>query len=227
MRRVALVTVPEAGCCGAVDFHLGAHDAGRDRFRRNIDAWWPEIQAGAEAIVISASGCGAMVKEYGELLADDPDYAEKAQRVATLARDLSEILLGEDLSALDLRTGEAGKVAVHCPCTLQHAMQLPTAVDEVLRCLGFSLAETRNRHLCCGSAGTYSLLQPEISRRLLGNKLADLTVEKPAQIATANIGCQLHLASESAIPVRHWIELVAEALAKQRPEPAKRTKEKP
>jgi glycolate oxidase iron-sulfur subunit len=207
---ITLIAAPAAGCCGAVDFHLGAHRAGLDFFKRNIDAWWPAIEEGAEAIVISASGCGAMVKEYGHLLKDDPHYAAKAQRVTELAKDLSEVVAAEDLSKLRHKAHPA-RLAFHCPCTLQHAQQLSGAVENILQRLGFDLARTRDKHLCCGSAGTYSILQPKMSRRLLKDKLDALSIDGPSVIATANIGCQLHLATEAKVPVHHWIELVDQA----------------
>ncbi len=204
---VSLFAAPEAGCCGAVSYHLSAHEEGLAFMRRNIDAWWPHIEAGAEAIVISASGCGAMVKEYGEKLGQDPDYAAKAQRVSELARDLGEVLIGEDLGRLQLQT-EGRKTAVHCPCTLQHAQQLGGQVEQILQKAGIELTRTKDGHLCCGSAGTYSILQPELSQKLLANKLEALTIDNPEQIVTANVGCQLHLGSKSRVPVKHWIELL-------------------
>ncbi len=204
---ITLVEAPAAGCCGAVSYHLAAHDEGLDFMRRNIDAWWPAIEAGAEAIVISASGCGAMVNEYARLLKDDPRYAARAERVSALACDLSEVLLREDLSGL--KPSAAGhKVAFHCPCTLQHALQQDGSVEQILQGAGIGLARTSDKHLCCGSAGTYSLLQPALSQRLLSNKLQALTLDQPERIVTANVGCQLHLASRSPVPVQHWIELL-------------------
>ncbi|WP_275098515.1 glycolate oxidase subunit GlcF [Sedimenticola hydrogenitrophicus] len=204
---ISLVEAPRAGCCGAVSYHLSAHDEGLDFMRRNIDAWWPAIEAGAEAIVMTASGCGAMVQEYGHLLRDDPAYADKAYRVSELTRDLGDILLQEDLSVLSHDKG-AGKVAFHCPCTLQHAMKQSGVVEQVLERAGIELAKTRDRHLCCGSAGTYSILQPDMSQKLLQNKLEALTIDNPQRIVTANIGCQLHLESRADRPVQHWIELL-------------------
>lgn len=206
---VTLVEAPEAGCCGAVSHHLSAHDEGLDFMRRNIDAWWPAIEAGAEAIVIAASGCGAMVKEYGHLLKDDMRYARKAERVSALAQDLGQVLLQEDLSKLNLSKG-AGKVAFHCPCTLQHALKQDGVVEQILQQAGIELAATKDKHLCCGSAGTYSILQPELSKKLLNNKLEALTIDQPDRIVTANIGCQLHLETKADVPVQHWIELLDE-----------------
>jgi glycolate oxidase iron-sulfur subunit len=204
---VALHEAPAAGCCGALSFHLGDHREGLDFARRNVDAWWPAIERGAETVVVTASGCGEMVKQYGHLLQDDADYAAKAARVSALARDLAEVLDAEDLTGL-AAAGRAGKVAVHCPCTLQHGQRLPGIVASILSRCGMTLAATRDAHLCCGSAGSYSLLQPALSGKLLDNKLAALSVDAPALIATANVGCQLHLQSKAAVPVVHWIELL-------------------
>jgi len=204
---VTLVEAPDAGCCGAVSYHLSAHDEGLDFMRRNIDAWWPAVEAGCEAIVMTASGCGAMVQEYGHLLRNDPVYADKAARISELTKDISEVLLNEDLSKLSPNTsGE--KVAVHCPCTLQHAMKQGSAVEQVLAKLGFDLAATKEKHLCCGSAGTYSILQPKMSQRLLENKVKALTGDGPTQIVTSNIGCQLHIETAAKVPVNHWVELL-------------------
>ena len=199
-------------CCGAVDYHLDAQDDGLNHARRNIDAWWPAIEAGAEAIVQTASGCGAFVKEYGHLLERDPAYAAKARTVSALALDLVEVLRKEPLEKL--RSPEAGddKLAFHCPCTLQHAQKLGGAVEDVLKRLGFPLTSVPDAHLCCGSAGTYSITQPELAKQLRDNKLAALQSGDPRQIVTANIGCQTHLAAASTVPVRHWIEVVDQSL---------------
>ncbi|WP_163559405.1 glycolate oxidase subunit GlcF [Halomonas sp. NO4] len=207
---IGLTPVKEAGCCGAIDFHLNAQEDGRARARANIDAWWPHIEVGAEAIVQTASGCGAFVKEYRDILADDPAYAEKAERVSALAKDLVEVLRDEELGALEVKADR--KLAFHCPCTLQHAQQLSGAVDGVLRKLGFTLTPVADAHLCCGSAGTYSITQPELATQLRDNKLDNLEAGQPEVIVTANIGCQTHLASAGRTPVRHWIEIVDEAL---------------
>ncbi|GGY80553.1 glycolate oxidase subunit GlcF [Marinobacter zhanjiangensis] len=204
---ITMVEAPAAGCCGAVNYHLGDHDQGLDYMRRNIDAWWPAIENGAEAIIMTASGCGAMVQDYGHLLRDDADYADKARRVSELSMDLGAFLLKQDLGALGL-SGRKGRVAFHCPCTLQHAMGQSGVVEQVMEKAGIKLAATTDGHLCCGSAGTYSVLQPELSQRLLTNKLQALTIEEPEEIATANVGCQLHLESRSPVPVRHWIEFL-------------------
>jgi glycolate oxidase iron-sulfur subunit len=198
-----------AGCCGAVDYHLGAQQQGLNSVRRNIDAWWPQVEAGAEAIVTTASGCGVMVKDYGEMLKDDETYSTKARRVSELAKDLSEVLEAEDLSVFEA-PGIKARTAVHCPCTLSHGQKLSGSVERILKRAGIPLAETTEKHLCCGSAGTYSLLQADISQRLLARKLAALSVDKPEQIVTANVGCQLHLGTQSDVPVMHWIELLDE-----------------
>ncbi len=207
---ISLVVAPQTGCCGAVSYHLGAHDEGLDYMRRNIDAWWPAIKSGAEAIVVTASGCGPMVQEYGHLLANDKNYAEKALHVSKIAKDLSEIVAHEDLNKLTLKPG-SDKIAIHVPCTLQHGMGLPDSVNDVLIQSGFDVVKTKESHLCCGSAGTYSLLQPKMSQQLLKRKISALTINTPDKIVTANIGCQLHIQSTSQQPVQHWIEILDQA----------------
>jgi glycolate oxidase iron-sulfur subunit len=208
---IQLIRAPAAGCCGAVSHHLSAHDEGLDFMRRNIDAWWPFVEQGVEAIVVTASGCGAVVKDYGQLLAQDAAYADKARRIAELARDPGEVLRGEDFAAAGFAR-RALKVAFHSPCTLQHGQQLDGVVESLLSRAGFRLTPVADAHLCCGSAGTYSILQPALSQRLLANKLEALERGEPDIIATANIGCQLHLATRADRPVRHWIELIDEAM---------------
>lgn len=211
---IGLTPVAEAGCCGAVDFHLNAQDDGRARARANIDAWWPHIEkegeAGVEAIVQTASGCGAFVKEYRDILKDDPAYADKARRVSELAKDLVEVLGDEELASLEVNEGR--RLAFHCPCTLQHAQKLGGAVEGVLIKLGFTLTPVQDAHLCCGSAGTYSITQPELATQLRDNKLNALEAGNPETIVTANIGCQTHLNGAGRTPVRHWIEIVDESL---------------
>ncbi|KAF0251218.1 glycolate oxidase subunit GlcF [Pseudomonas putida] len=208
---ISVVSAREAGCCGAVDYHLNAQEKGLQRARRNIDAWWPAIEAGAEAIVQAASGCGAFVRDYGHLLKDDPAYAEKAERVTELSKDLAEVLGAEPLEDLGIQSDR--RLAFHCPCTLQHALKLGGAVEGILVRFGFSLTAVPDSHLCCGSAGTYSITQPELSLRLRDNKLNALESGNPEVIVTANIGCQTHLDGAGRTPVRHWVELVEEALA--------------
>ena len=214
---ISLISIKEAGCCGAVNYHLSAQKDGLDNMRRNIDAWWPSISPEsdrpAEAIVSTASGCGSMLVDYGRLLAHDPVYADKAKRVSELCKDISEVILTQDIQLL-LPNGKCdtprGKVAVHTPCTLQHALKLPEAIPTILARAGFELVDTTEKHLCCGSAGSYSILQPDISERLLDNKLRALNIEQPSVIATGNVGCQLQLGTKSTVPVRHWIELLDE-----------------
>ena len=156
---------------------------------------------------MTASGCGAMVKEYGHLLRDDPDYADKAKRVTELVRDLGDILADEDLTAFR-HIGADRPVAYHPPCTLQNAPGLQDRVAGVLQTAGFRLTPIRDKHLCCGSAGTYSILQPAMANRLRDDKLTNLQAGDPDTIVTANIGCQLHLGTAAGVPVRHWIELL-------------------
>ncbi|SDH15722.1 glycolate oxidase iron-sulfur subunit [Pseudomonas flavescens] len=207
---ISVVTAREAACCGAVDYHLDAQERGLQRARANIDAWWPAIDQGVEAIVQTASGCGAFVKEYGRLLRHDPEYADKARQVSALARDLVEVLREEPLALLAVSTRM--RVAFHCPCTLQHAQRLGGAVDDVLLRLGFTLTPVADGHLCCGSAGTYSLTQPALATRLRDDRLDALESGQPEVIVTANIGCQSHLDGARRTPVRHWIEIVEEAM---------------
>ena len=212
---IRLVEAPRAGCCGALPHHLGAEEEALAMMRRNIDAWWPQVEAGAEAILVTASGCGSMVKDYGALLAEDPVYAAKAARIASLARDPSEVLaveLARPEVALP-RPGAGRKIAFHSPCSLQHGQKLPGLAEGLLTRLGYELTPVADGHLCCGSAGSYSLLQPTLARQLRDNKLASLAAGGPDCIATANVGCQLHLESGTRIPVRHWLELVDEVLA--------------
>ena len=204
---ITLLQESNVSCCGAVSYHLSAHEEGLDFMRRNIDAWWPAVEDGVEAIISSASGCGTMVKEYGHLLASDPVYAEKAKTISGMTKDISEVLLNEELSSLQLARDDK-PTAFHCPCTLQHAQKLPETVQTILRKANINLVATREDHLCCGSAGTYSILQPAMSAKLLKNKLRALMANKPERIVTANIGCQLHIASKSSVPVAHWIELL-------------------
>jgi glycolate oxidase iron-sulfur subunit len=207
----------EAGCCGAIRLHLGDHEGALEHMRRNIDAWWPRVSAGSvEAIVINASGCGVTVKEYGHSLRHDPAYADKARRIADLTRDLSE-LLPDMVPALKARLAPSmarGRLAYHPPCTLQHGQQLRGGVEAHLRELGFDIQVAMNEaHLCCGSAGTYSLLQPELAMPLRDRKLGHLAALAPEAIISANIGCIQHLQSGTATPVRHWVEVLDEALA--------------
>ena len=209
-----------AGCCGAIRAHLNDAEGGLADARRNIDAWWPLVdgltsQGQVEAIVMNASGCGLAVKEYGHALAHDPAYADKARRVSALTRDLSE-LLPDLVPALQgqMRGRKAQRLAFHPPCTLQHGQQLRGGVETHLNTLGFEVSvATSESHLCCGSAGTYSVLQPELAYQLRDRKLANLQPLEPQVIVSANIGCIQHLQSGTATPVRHWVEVLDEALA--------------
>ena len=218
---VQTLVADEAGCCGAIRAHLNDHPGGLDDARRNIDAWWPMVDGHGgevEAIVMNASGCGVQVKDYGRLLAHDPHYAAKAARVSSLTRDLSEYLpalvpalrsrLGQD------RPGARPRLAYHPPCTLQHGQQLRGGVEGLMRELGFEIATAPSEsHLCCGSAGTYSVLQPVLSKQLRERKLAALAPLAAEAIVSANIGCIQHLQSGTGTPVRHWIEVLDDALS--------------
>ncbi len=209
---ISLHPLHNAGCCGALSQHLDAYEEARAFARRNIDAWWPAIAAGAEAIVMTASGCGVFVKDYGHLLRDDVRYADKAARVALLTKDLGEILIDADVLAGMVMDAKGKKIAFHSPCTLQHGQRLNGIVETVLTRIGFQLTAVPDAHLCCGSAGTYSLLQRDLAQRLLENKLEALQSGLPEVILTANIGCLTHMQSKASVPVRHWIEAVAEVM---------------
>ena len=218
---IEVVLAAKAGCCGAVKFHLNDHDGGKAEMRRNIDAWWPHIEAadgsdtGVEALVINASGCGVMVKDYGHLFLDEPAYAAKAARISALTCDLSE-LLPDLVPALQARLHSAPsqQLTFHPPCTLQHGQQLRGGVEKHLGALGFKInVASCEAHLCCGSAGTYSVLQPELSYALRDRKLGNLAQMQPDTIVSANIGCITHLQSGTATPVRHWVEVLDEALS--------------
>ncbi|HEX7220525.1 MAG TPA: glycolate oxidase subunit GlcF [Burkholderiales bacterium] len=207
---ISLLEVPGAGCCGGVRFHLNDQEAGRDDMRALIDAWWTLVAGReTEAIVATASGCGVTIKDYAHLLALDQNYRGKAERVSELTRDLSEVIRPADLPEGTNR----GRVAFQSPCSLQHGQQIHGKVEALLARVGYELTPVRDAHLCCGSAGTYSLLQPEIANELRARKLATLDEGAPQVIATANIGCLAHLQAASATPIRHWIELIDEALA--------------
>lgn len=216
---ISLVAATRAGCCGAVTFHLNRQEEAKDYMRRNIDAWWPLIESGAEAIVMTASGCATMVKDYGHLLAEDPKYADKAKRVSELMKDISEIIAAEsqgleaELASIPaFEGGSRPRIAFHSPCSLQHGQQIRGKVEALLSQCGYELTVVPDAHLCCGSAGTYSLLQPDLSQRLLRNKVSALESGEPVAIATANIGCLTHIQSGTARAVRHWIELLDDRL---------------
>jgi len=215
---IDLVKADTAGCCGAVTFHLNRQEDARDFMRRNIDAWWPHVEAGVEAIVVTASGCGTLVKEYGHHLAQDPRYAAKAAKISVLSKDVSEVIFAEraaleQLLALAPAPSMRPRVAFHTPCSLQHGLKIHGMVEAILLAAGFELTLVPDAHLCCGSAGTYSILEPELSKRLLQNKVVALESGSPSLIATANIGCLTHLQSASALRVKHWINLLDERLS--------------
>ena len=215
---VQSIIAPGSGCCGAIRQHLDDQSGARDDFRRNIDAWWPLIEsAEVEAIVINASGCGAMVAEYAHLLRDDPAYAHKAKRVVELARDVAEFLPQAITAAGSPGTtfGRGARIAFHPPCTLQHGLKIRGKVEALLVSLGAELVPVRDTHLCCGSAGTYSLLQPELAQTLRARKLETLLENRPQVVLSANIGCISHLQGATGTPVRHWIEWVDEALGQR------------
>jgi glycolate oxidase iron-sulfur subunit len=214
---ISLLEAPQAGCCGAVTFHLNEQQESLAFMKANIDAWWPFVEAGAEAIVITASGCGTMVRDYGHALRDDPGYASKAARISALAKDVSEVISAERPGLAKLLPPAASglpraRVAFHSPCTLQHGLKISGIVEPILREVGFELTPVPDPHLCCGSAGTYSLLQRDLSQQLLANKVKALESGAPETIATANIGCLSHLGTAATRPIRHWIELVDERL---------------
>ena len=217
---ISLTEVTGAGCCGAVRYHLNDQSGGLDDARRNVDAWWPLLERGeVEGVLMTASGCGVQVREYGHLLADDPAYGERARRISESTLDISELLareaaqLAHELQGRGAGSGE--RIAFHAPCTLQHGQQIRGVVERLLSSAGFELTAVADPHLCCGSAGTYSILQPELSQQLLHNKVTALESGQPEKIATGNIGCLLHLQSGTPLPVRHWIELLDEQLSGQ------------
>jgi len=212
---IQLIVAAGAGCCGAIRHHLNDHDGGAANMRANIDAWWPHVEAGAEAIVMNASGCGAMVKEYSHLLRNDAGYAAKAQRVTGLTRDLAELLPESiDWVRSKLKGGAVKeRVVFHPPCTLQHGQKIRGAVESLLSALGAELLPFGESHLCCGSAGTYSVLQPELAYRLRDRKLGNLQAAQPDVILSANVGCITHLQSGTTTRVEHWIEWLDRHLA--------------
>ena len=208
---IRLVEVAEAACCGAVDFHLDAQEACRVRARRNIDAWWPLVEGGAEALIVNASGCATFLLDYPDILADDPGYAARAQTLAGLVRDPIEILREADLS--NLNAPDRSRITIHEPCTLQNGLKLSGQIGQLLTRLGYAPQPAPERNVCCGSAGAYWLLQPELSGRLREAKLRALSSISPDAIYTANIGCWMQLAGGAEVPVRHWIEAVDDLIA--------------
>ena len=211
LNRFGIQLLPEAkaGCCGALRLHTSEREKGLKDIKQRIDTWWPLVQAGVEAIISTASGCGVTVKDYGELLKDDAEYADKAIRVAELAVDISEIISNEIANSPPSPELQQNlKVAFHSPCTLQHGQKITGKIEALLQAWGFTLLPVADSHLCCGSAGTYAVLQPDLSGRLKADKLEKLQAQSPEVIATANVGCQLHLRKDTNLPVLHWIELL-------------------
>ena len=211
---ISLVEMKGAGCCGALRFHIGYQEEGLADMRALIDRWWPMIERGeVEAIVMTASGCGVVVKEYAHLLRHDPAYAGKAEKISAMTRDICEVIEAEfDRIEPILARKERVRLAFHPPCTLQHGQNIKGVTERLLAMTGFELTPVPDAHLCCGSAGTYSLLQPDLSEKLKRNKLSALGSGGPELIATANIGCQVHLAAGAGLPVRHWITALEERL---------------
>jgi glycolate oxidase iron-sulfur subunit len=219
---ISAVRASGAGCCGALAQHLGSHEDALDQLRSNVDAVWPEVQRGVEAIVMTASACTYMLSDYARLLREEPRYAERAARVAALVKDVSQVVASESsaLATALRRTARsvaggaapATRVAFQAPCSLQHALKLSGVIEPLLLAAGFTLTPVNDGQRCCGSAGTYSILQPQLSQRLLESKVAALEAGAPDVIATANIGCLNHIRGATAVPVRHWIELIAERL---------------
>ena len=203
-----------AGCCGAINLHMGAEAQSLNDMRRNIDAWWPLLEQGAEALLINASGCGATVKEYGYHLQHDAQYAEKAAAISAAAKDIVEILASEaeNIQAKLPANLPAHTIAYHPPCTLQHGQKLKGSVESLFAELGITVLLPQDAHLCCGSAGTYSFFQPELSQQLRDNKLSRLNALKPDVVLSANIGCIGHLAGGTTMPVMHWIEYLDEQM---------------
>jgi glycolate oxidase iron-sulfur subunit len=219
---VELISSNKAGCCGALRYHLNDQDGGLMDAKRNIDAWWPYIENSkdsVEAIVMNASGCGVMVKDYGHLLHNDPIYADKAKRISALCKDLSEIM-PQFQAQLVQQIGQEKKqgVVYHPPCTLQHGQQIRGKVEALLENLGIGVNLCADSHLCCGSAGTYSVLQPTLSEQLRSQKIHHLEAACANSgvntVVSGNVGCISHL-HQDHLPVRHWIEIIDQLLPKQ------------
>ncbi|MDQ7075790.1 MAG: glycolate oxidase subunit GlcF [Gammaproteobacteria bacterium] len=208
---ITLIRLERDGCCGAVNQHLGQLKNAKMQMKQNIDLWWPEIEAGAEALVTTASGCGAFIQQYAEHLADEPEYADKAKKLVALCKDIAEIVNNEDLQKITLKQSQ-DNISYHPPCTLQHWQQQPQLVEKLLSRLGFKINPLKDGHLCCGSAGTYAITQPKLSQQLQERKLAQLTCHPTEMIVSANIGCINHLQAGCDIPVKHWVELLDEVV---------------
>ncbi len=207
---VTLTETPGVGCCGALSFHLDAPDESRALARRNIDFWIGELDAGAEAVIVNASGCAAFIRDYPDILAEDPVYTARARRVVDHLRDPVEVL--EKTPPTTHRTPDRPRIAVHQSCTLRNGPGLGAAPARLLASLGYDPQPVADAHLCCGSAGAYSLLQPTMAGKLRAEKITALTAGNPQAIYTANIGCWMHLGEKAPVPVRHWIEAVDDLL---------------
>lgn len=215
--EIGIVTPAKVtGCCGALALHLGANEEAKACARRNVDAWYPLLKSQQiEGVLSASSGCTQILKDYGYLLRDEPNYAERARVIASATRDPSQVIEHESLRAYYAkRSGVSLRIAFQSPCSLQHGLRINGAIESLLEAVGCTLAPSLEGHLCCGSAGTYSILQPAIAESLLARKLHNLALAKPAMIATANIGCQLHLAKDATVPVRHWLEILADRIAR-------------
>ncbi|MFT4608326.1 MAG: glycolate oxidase iron-sulfur subunit [Chitinophagales bacterium] len=208
---LSVIEIDQNTCCGAVGMHTSQIEQGKAQARRLIDAWWPKIESGVEAIVFTASGCGVSIKDYGTIFKDEIGYAEKGQAISDLALDLSQ-LVAREIKSQNITIDSPKRVAFHSPCTMQHGLGLKGLVETLLTNAGYHVCQVADPHLCCGSAGTYSILQPQISKQLQVDKQTALTVDSPEVIATANIGCQLQIGQGSKVPVVHWIELLNDAL---------------
>lgn len=209
LNRLALnvIETPQEQCCGAVDHHLSGNKDALTKVKANIDAWCRYLDQGVQAIISNASGCGVMIKDYPHLMRKDAEYAKKAKRIAEHTFDIAEFLSKQDLSIFTHYKNQ--KVTFHSPCTLQHGQKLPGLVEDILRRLGYRITHVNDSHLCCGSAGTYSIFQPKLSKQLRDNKLNNLLDENPKIVVTANIGCLMHLQKGTKVPVKHWIELLS------------------
>ncbi|MFV2060647.1 MAG: glycolate oxidase subunit GlcF [Gammaproteobacteria bacterium] len=203
--NIELIEIPEINCCGAVTHHLSEETKTAKIIKNNINKWWPLIESGAEAIIVNASGCSVMVKDYGFILQSDNQYSEKAKKISSLCKDISEILQENDIT--DFKINTSSRIAFHAPCTLQHGMKLNGVVEKILEKSGYHLTTIKDKHLCCGSAGTYSILQSKLSNQLVNNKIKNIEADYPELIVTANIGCLHHLQNKTSLPVKHWVEL--------------------
>jgi glycolate oxidase iron-sulfur subunit len=214
---VAVVMPKGEGCCGSLVHHMGREQTALQQARNNIDVWTREIEAGGlDAIIMTASGCGATIKDYGYMLRLDPAYAEKAARVSALAKDITEYLSSLDLPAPVNASGLT--VAYHSACSMQHGQKIKTLPKELLTRAGFLVKEPREGHLCCGSAGTYNILQPEISAKLRDRKVGNIKATNARIIATGNIGCMTQIGERAGAPVVHTVELLNWAYGGERPD---------